>query len=98
MRPDNGTMRVRGQRQVLGKQTSTLPGCGGNCRRPPPHRPCGPDMLKRTAKRLQPVHRRSAMAGVVGVGRLGHFGFREGLEHGLPSAIAGVPERKCGRR
>ena len=32
------------------------------------------------------------MAGRVDVGSSGHFGFREGLEHGLPCAIAGVPE------
>jgi len=92
MRPDNGTMRVRGQRQVLGKQTSTLPGCCGNCRRPPSHRPCGSDSLIRTAKRIHLVHRGGVMAGGVDVESPGHFGFRERLEHGLPCAIAGVSE------
>jgi len=84
-------MRVRGQRQVLGKQTSTLRGAAAIA--DDPH-PCKPDLLTRTAKRLQLAHRGSVTADGVDVGSLGHFGFREGLEHGLPCAIAGVTDRE----
>ena len=34
------------------------------------------------------------MADGMNFGSPGHFGFREGLEDGLPCAIAGVPERE----
>ena len=68
------------QKQVPGKQTSTLRGRAAIPDAAAHHRPRGPDLLPRVEKHLQLVHTESEMASGVDAESLAHTSFGESRE------------------